>query len=292
MLAAVPAAAEEDPRLLVLDVKASRRDRGAAKAITARFTHGLAERLRAVTVYSTGDLARLADLEVEKQRLGCDTEQASCLSELADAFGARFVSYGNIGSVGAGRYLELTVVDVNGARPVERIFLNADDVGGLLEALEGELEKAARSVQRYLGVEPAKQERKKPKKRRKKLSRREAEAKESHRLQALRAQHKLRDLETRYAVQIGGATTTFVVGGLMTGACASVCGIGAVLDAGTSDLRTTTGSDLMVCGGVGAGISLLATLGAGVWQLSAASETEKELALAKEKARRAGSYRY
>lgn len=80
------------PRVLVLDVKTSSMDAAAVTTFTKLITHELAIALAPMSVVDVHEVARLADLEADRQDAGCTT--TSCLAEVAGAYGAELVVFG------------------------------------------------------------------------------------------------------------------------------------------------------------------------------------------------------
>ena len=90
-------------------------------------------RQASVDVISPGDVQRLAELESDKQALGCVDN--SCLAELAGALGARYVIFGDVGQLGTTYIMNLNLFDNQTASAVNRVAIQASDVGGLGTAL-------------------------------------------------------------------------------------------------------------------------------------------------------------
>ncbi len=68
-------------------------------------------RSKEIDVLSSDDLRRVADLQAQKQAMGCD--DSSCLAELAGAVGARYVMFGNVGQLGALIQINISLLDVS-----------------------------------------------------------------------------------------------------------------------------------------------------------------------------------
>lgn len=82
-----------------------------------------------VEVLTREDLRKAAELDAERQAMGCDAH--SCLAELAQAMGAGIVVYGSVGTFGDALTLELSAFDADGASSRGRKVLRATDLGAL-----------------------------------------------------------------------------------------------------------------------------------------------------------------
>lgn len=117
-LAAEGAAAPERPLVVVLNLELG----GGVEAADAELVAGLVSQSLAVGDYlevvSADDIRRLADLEAQRQALGCD--QSSCLAEIAGALGARYVVFGRMGKLGEVLLVQLNLFDAEAARAIAR----------------------------------------------------------------------------------------------------------------------------------------------------------------------------
>jgi hypothetical protein len=86
-------------------------------------------KLERVSVISMEEIRELLEMEAEKQSLGC--EEASCLSEIADALGADVLLIGSIAVVGDETVFGLKRLDQQAAKVVAQVTRR-------LEPLEGE----------------------------------------------------------------------------------------------------------------------------------------------------------
>ncbi len=68
-------------------------------------------RMKQFEVLSSDDLRRLADLDAEKQAVGCD--DSSCLADIAGAVGASLVVFGNVAQLGQVTQINISVFDVS-----------------------------------------------------------------------------------------------------------------------------------------------------------------------------------
>ena len=97
-------------------------------------------RERRLDVISADDVKRLAELEGEKQALGCSSND--CLAELAGALGARYVIFGDVGPLGAEKTLNLRLFDSQTASAVNRTttrFTAVEELADVLPAVVGQL---------------------------------------------------------------------------------------------------------------------------------------------------------
>ncbi|MDP2340518.1 MAG: hypothetical protein Q8O67_06155 [Deltaproteobacteria bacterium] len=109
--APVPAAARE--RVLVLDFRNDSAREDLVRIVRDSLVVHLS-RMGNLEVLSSDDLRRVADLEAQKQTLGCS--DSSCLAELAGAVGARLVVFGNVGQLGQVTQINLSLLDVADAQ--------------------------------------------------------------------------------------------------------------------------------------------------------------------------------
>lgn len=91
-------------------------------------------------VVSARELQRMAELEAEKVQLGCN--DASCLTELAGALGARYVVFGDAGKLGSLLVLNLSLFDSERAASRGRVAIKTRD----LESLPAELAPALETL--------------------------------------------------------------------------------------------------------------------------------------------------
>ncbi len=131
-----PAAATDEvgarPRLLVLDPKAVTGEKNAAKLVGSILVVELGA-IDGIDVTSTQDLARMLEVEAERQALGCG--DTSCLAELAGAMGASLVVYSDLGRLGERYVLTLNLFDSDKASAVARTTVKAPNVEGIADGL-------------------------------------------------------------------------------------------------------------------------------------------------------------
>lgn len=93
-------------------------------------------------VVTSADLKQLAQLEVERQSLGCT--DTSCLSELAGAMGASLVVFGDVGKLGDLLIVNLSLFDSEKARSLGRVSVQTSS----LEELPAKVSTALRGLAR------------------------------------------------------------------------------------------------------------------------------------------------
>lgn len=124
-LAAIPArAAEEPPRLLLLDLAAN----GVSAKVAASLTDLLAievERGRLFSVVTQEDLRALLKAEELERLLGAGPEElAEAMARLAKAADAPWVLRGSVGRIGGIHVLSATLLDARQAKAVRRVEQN------------------------------------------------------------------------------------------------------------------------------------------------------------------------
>jgi len=93
-------------------------------------------RLKYFKVVSQKDLETMLGVERQRQLLGCSEEATTCVSELADAMGARFVLSGSLAKLGDTTFqLNLQTIDSRRAQPIGR----STRIATSLDALRAQL---------------------------------------------------------------------------------------------------------------------------------------------------------
>ncbi len=123
------AATEAGPRVLVLQPGGTGVDPQVREAVASLLAVELGK-LDGVDVVSASDVKNLAQLEAEKQTIGCD-DSGACLAEIAGALGARFVVFGDAAQLGGVTVVNLALFDSQVGRTVGRTTLEAKDVADL-----------------------------------------------------------------------------------------------------------------------------------------------------------------
>ena len=93
LMAALSALAEK-PKMLMMDLKATRVEEDIVSIITDLISTELTTHDE-FEIITGADMRQMAELEAERQSLGC-MDDSSCLAELAGAMGARLVVYGSV----------------------------------------------------------------------------------------------------------------------------------------------------------------------------------------------------
>jgi hypothetical protein len=137
LLAAGPALATTI-RVLVLEPTSDQVDKGVLQSVTSMISVELA-RQQSFEVISSDEVKKLAELEADKQSLGCS--EGACLAELAGAMGARLVVFGDAAMLGTLVVLNLNVFDSAAARSVGRSSLTAKGLEDLPEKLPGSVKE-------------------------------------------------------------------------------------------------------------------------------------------------------
>lgn len=153
LVAAVSARAEEaapvtantitpaKPLVVVLNLETS----GGVESSDAELVAGLVSKALTrgehLEVVSADDIRRLADLEAQKQALGCD--QSSCLAEIAGALGARYVVFGRMGKLGDVLLVQLNLFDAEEARAIAREDLRVASLSEVPAAIDPAVRRLA-----------------------------------------------------------------------------------------------------------------------------------------------------
>ena len=139
----------EKPMLLILDLKPILVKPEVAQILTTLVSTELTQYDK-FNVVTTTDIRKMAALEDDKRKAGCDTD-ASCMADLAGSIGARFVIFGDVGQLGQQIILTLNLFDSKKAKAVARSIINANGVenvpmklpAGIQELLNVELPVAS-----------------------------------------------------------------------------------------------------------------------------------------------------
>ena len=124
-----PAApAPSGPRILVLDVKAASLPPAQVAALTQLLITELA-RIAPGSVVNVHEVARLADLEADRQDAGCTT--TTCLAEIAGAYAAEQVVFGDEAQLGEHHVVNLQLFDTKKGTAIARAAIDVVDVGDL-----------------------------------------------------------------------------------------------------------------------------------------------------------------
>ncbi|MCC7072164.1 MAG: hypothetical protein IT383_12625 [Deltaproteobacteria bacterium] len=138
-------AVAEPLKVLVLDLQAENVPESTARILRDEIAVDLGRDAR-LDVLSTEDLRRVVSVEVEKKALGCDEQ--SCLAEMGQALGARYIVHGSVALLGSTTIMHLNLFDTAENRSVTRETAEAKNADQLLPALRAAL---ARVRGRMLG---------------------------------------------------------------------------------------------------------------------------------------------
>lgn len=130
LISALVASAAPDggQSVLVLDLSETTSDRKLAELATELVASSVAER-PSISVITTNDLRKVSELEAQKSVMNCEDD--SCLAELANAMGARYVVSGTIGKLESSYITTLTLFDSDEARSVGRKSVQAKSLDEL-----------------------------------------------------------------------------------------------------------------------------------------------------------------
>jgi hypothetical protein len=99
------------------------------------------------TATSIKELQTMLGVERQRQLMGCtDASAASCMAELADAIGARFVLSGALTRLGDAYQLSLQTIDTNKAAPIGRSVRIAKDPAALIDQVPYAVAEATATV--------------------------------------------------------------------------------------------------------------------------------------------------
>src|SRR5207247_2413764 len=108
------------PKLVVLELTAgSGIDASMARSFGDAVTNEVSRRGFFETT-STQEIQTMLGVERQRQLLGCSEQAQSCMTELADAIGARFVLSGSLTKLGDAFQLSLQTIDTAKAQPIGR----------------------------------------------------------------------------------------------------------------------------------------------------------------------------
>ncbi len=120
--------------LLVVAAPAWADDAELAKGLTGVIAGELAKS-PALEVLSSADIRRVVELEGDKAAMGCAAE--SCLAEIANALGARFVVFGELARIEGTYVFSATLYDSEQGRAASRVVRRAKSAAELLDAAPG-----------------------------------------------------------------------------------------------------------------------------------------------------------
>ncbi len=103
-----------------------------------------------LSVLSSDELRALLSVEAQKQLMGCTDDR--CLTELADAAGARVVVTSAVAAVAGGVVVTFAVIDAVAAAPIARQELRGPDAEAVLAALPNTAALLRRAALQHIGV--------------------------------------------------------------------------------------------------------------------------------------------
>ena len=115
-------------RVLVMDLEGISVDAADADAAT-RVVAAAAAEIEGVTVMSAADIRRLASLESDRLKAGCE-QDASCMAEIADTMGAEHILFGSLGKLGSTTTVVLSLFNARTTKVTRRSF-DVTDAGTL-----------------------------------------------------------------------------------------------------------------------------------------------------------------
>lgn len=122
------------PQVFVLDLKPVGVAPEKAQILSARLAQTFVQ--QGLQVVTSADLRHLADLEAERMALGCDDATATCIAEIANALGARFVVNGQVGQLDTDRlFLQVSLFDAQQGRAIAREEAGGSSFGALDDAV-------------------------------------------------------------------------------------------------------------------------------------------------------------
>ena len=134
----------EKPRMLVMDLKATLVEEEIVTIITDLVSTELTT-FSAFEIITGADMRQMAELEAEKQSLGC-ADDNSCLAELAGAMGARFVVFGSVGKLGKNIIVTLNLFDSQNAKSAGRENIRATSLDTLPDQIPVTVKKLVRGA--------------------------------------------------------------------------------------------------------------------------------------------------
>jgi|GEM_PF-554245 len=145
----VAAAPPERQRVLVLQPSSAAFDAATVATIAGLIIVELSADKR-LDVISAAEVRRLAELEGERQTIGCT--DTSCLAELAGAMGARYVVFGDVGTLGSLVVMNLNLFDGATTQAISRVTVQSDGIGGLPAALPARIKVLAEPLVARMGA--------------------------------------------------------------------------------------------------------------------------------------------
>ncbi len=134
----------EKPKMLVMDLKATLVEEEIVTIITDLVSTELTT-YTAFEIITGADMRQMAELEAEKQSVGC-ADNNSCLAELAGAMGARLVVFGSVGKLGKNIIVTLNLFDSEKAKSAGRENIRATSLDTLPDQIPVAVKKLVSGV--------------------------------------------------------------------------------------------------------------------------------------------------
>ena len=140
--AIAPAVAAQTPpaggrqRVLVLDLQGVGVDAETTRVVNGVLASVVSES-PLIDVATSADLRALVDVSAQQQASGCDA--SSCLAELAGAFGARYILYGDLGRLDADIIINVSLFDSQASAAVSRASVVVDELSSLRKHLRPQI---------------------------------------------------------------------------------------------------------------------------------------------------------
>jgi TolB-like protein len=126
----------EPLKVLVLDLRADSVPEGTARIVRDEIAVDMGRDDR-LDVLSSEDLRRVVSVDAEKKALGCD--ETSCLAEVGQALGARYIIHGSVAVLGTTTIVHLNLVDTDQGKAIARETAESKSADELLPAVRAAL---------------------------------------------------------------------------------------------------------------------------------------------------------
>lgn len=127
------------------DVHAADVDDATVKTLSRLLTAALSEK-GTYEVSSSQELKAAIEFEGDKQSVGCSVDSTSCLAEVASAMGARFVVFGQVGSVADELFMTLQLFDSTAGKSAARVVVQRSSAKELLDAMPTSVDELIREA--------------------------------------------------------------------------------------------------------------------------------------------------
>lgn len=134
-LTAGKARADDQPRLLVMELERGNVEPDWAKAINTVTASSVAEVATGYDVLTAADVRRLMDLEAERELMECEAGN-SCMAELGAAMGAERAVFGALAQTGGTTVVTLDLFDTERGAAVARVTVAIEKRDALLPRMK------------------------------------------------------------------------------------------------------------------------------------------------------------